>query len=115
MIIIFGGAYQGKLEYAVEAYGIKEEDIFDCKCIAEATSAEAIKIDFSKKVIYHLEQFVFACNRVGIEAKEYLKEHIEELDDKIIIGEDIFYRPGMLHGDLVTLANFLHFRHDYTS
>lgn len=89
MIIIFGGAYQGKLEYAIETYGIREDDIFDCKCIAEAASAEDIQIDFSKKVIYHLEQFVLACNRVGLEAKEYLKEHIEEIEDKIIIGEDI--------------------------
>ena len=30
MILIIGGAYQGKLDYAKEKFGLKDEDIFDC-------------------------------------------------------------------------------------
>ena len=89
MIIIFGGAYQGKLEYTLEQYNLTMEDVFDCECIANVENADDIKIDFSKKIIYHMEQFVFACNKFGLEAKEYLKAHAEELEDKIVIGADI--------------------------
>ena len=30
MILIIGGAYQGKLDYAKEKFGLRDEDIFDC-------------------------------------------------------------------------------------
>ena len=30
MILIFGGAYQGKLEFAKETFGLTEEDIHIC-------------------------------------------------------------------------------------
>lgn len=83
MVVIFGGAYQGKLDYAISAYGLTEDDIFDC---AEEKGTE---IDFSKKAVYHFEQFTLACTRAGKEAADYLKEHEEELEDKIFIGTDI--------------------------
>lgn len=31
MVLITGGAYQGKLDYARKEYGITEEDVFDCR------------------------------------------------------------------------------------
>ena len=40
MILIIGGAYQGKLDFAKEAFGITAADVFTC------TSGE---IDFSKR------------------------------------------------------------------
>ncbi|MGI6730480.1 MAG: bifunctional adenosylcobinamide kinase/adenosylcobinamide-phosphate guanylyltransferase [Anaerovoracaceae bacterium] len=91
MHLIFGGAYQGKLEYAQEHYQLKEEDIFTCDAEADQNKSAAgtITIDFSKKVINKLEDFVMCCLRQGIEAKEYLEEHKEEWKDKIIICTDI--------------------------
>ena len=84
MHLIFGGAYQGKLEYAKEKYDLTDDDIFTCRF--ERSSPV---IDFSKKAIYHLEEFVMTCNNQKIEAKDYLEDYREEWKDKIIICTDI--------------------------
>ena len=45
LILVFGGAYSGKLNFVIEKYNLKEEDIF-------TINNEVIEeIDFSKKVI----------------------------------------------------------------
>ncbi len=41
MILIFGGAYQGKLEYAKEHWNFSDDDVFFCE--------ENLTIDLSKK------------------------------------------------------------------
>ena len=50
MILIIGGAHQGKLEFAKETYGLTEEDIHIC-----GTG----DIDFSKRCIYGVEEFTW--------------------------------------------------------
>ncbi|MDD4376929.1 MAG: cobalamin biosynthesis protein CobU [Eubacteriales bacterium] len=82
MILIFGGAYQGKLEYALEKYNLQMEDVFQCEM-------DTINIDLDKKIITNLENFIFACVNGEIEAKDYLEEQWEILKDKIVICTDI--------------------------
>ena len=41
MILIFGGAYQGKLEYAKKHWNFSDDDVFFCE--------ENLTIDLSKK------------------------------------------------------------------
>ena len=84
MIVIFGGAYQGKLEYAKEKFNICDEDVYVCD-----ESSTAIDNAMSKKVIYGLENFTFACVKAGLEAREVLAARRDELADKIIICADI--------------------------
>ena len=86
MILIIGGAYQGKLDYAREAFQLKDEEIFDASVNDEAVWPE---LDFNARAINHLERFVLACVREGIEAREYLKTNRESLKDKIILADDI--------------------------
>ena len=81
MILIFGGAYQGKLEYAKEHWNFSDDDVFFCK--------ENLTIDLSKKVICGLEKFVYACVCKGVETKDVLAEYDVPLDDKILIADDI--------------------------
>lgn len=81
MILIFGGTYQGKTEYAKEHWDFNESDIFYCE--------EKLSIDLSKKVIVGLEKFVFACTCEGSEAKDVLKSYDEPLTDKIFIVDDV--------------------------
>ena len=57
MDLIFGGAYQGKLAYAREIYGLADSDIFTC--------TESGEIDFSKRCVCALEEYVLACVRAG--------------------------------------------------
>ena len=79
MILIIGGAYQGKLDFAKEAFGITDEDVFVCK---------DSEIDFSKRCVYALEKFTLACVREGKDPASYLQEHREAWDDSIFICQD---------------------------
>ncbi|MBP3673896.1 MAG: bifunctional adenosylcobinamide kinase/adenosylcobinamide-phosphate guanylyltransferase [Oscillospiraceae bacterium] len=77
MILIIGGAYQGKLEFAKEIFGITDGDVHTC------TAGE---IDFSKRCIYKIEEFTYGRpDPIG-----YFKAHREQWQDSILILQDIF-------------------------
>lgn len=77
MILIIGGAYQGKLDFAKEAFGISCEEIHICK------SGE---VDFSKRCIYKIEEFTYGhADPVG-----YFRANRELWQSSILICEDIF-------------------------
>lgn len=80
MILIFGGAYNGKLEFAKKKYKLQDDEIFFCK-------DEFIKFD--RKVICGLHIFIRECVLKGIDSLEILKNNIEHLEDKIIICDEI--------------------------
>ena len=48
MVFIFGGAYQGKTDFAREAFSLAEGDIFSCS---------GTEIDFSRRCVDHIENF----------------------------------------------------------
>lgn len=78
MILIIGGAYQGKLEHAKTAFSLSEEDVFTCNTGTE--------IDFSKRCIYRIEEFTYGYpDPVG-----YFQAHREQWQDSILILQDIF-------------------------
>ena len=81
MVLIIGGAYQGKLDFAKTAFTLSEDDIFTC-CNEE--------IDFSKRCINRIEEFALACVQSGIDPSEYFKAHKEDWKDSLLICEDIF-------------------------
>lgn len=81
MKLIIGGAYQGKLSYALGHLGVTPEDVFDC---------QGPEIDFSKPCIYHLERYVLACVREGIDPKARFLDHRTLWRDSVLIIEDIF-------------------------
>ena len=77
MDFIIGGAYQGKLSFAKESFGITEEEIHTCS---------AGEIDFSKRCIYAVEEFTWGHpDPVG-----YFREHREAWQDCILILRDVF-------------------------
>ncbi len=77
MILIIGGAYQGKLDFAKNHFGVDEEDIHTC------TAGE---IDFSKRCIYKIEEFTY----VHIDPIGYFQANREHWENSILICEDIF-------------------------
>ena len=77
MILIIGGAYQGKLDFAREAFGITDEDVFIC-----GTG----EIDFSKRCIYKIEEFT----DTHPDPISYFKMHREAWQDSVLILQDIF-------------------------
>ncbi len=77
MILIIGGAYQGKLDFAKETLGITDGDVHICS---------AGEIDFSKRCIYKLEAFTaHHPDPIG-----YFQAHRDQWQDSILILQDIF-------------------------
>ena len=61
MELIFGGAYQGKTQYAAKKYAFSETDIFTC---------DGLQLDTGARCIRHLERFARACAEAGLDARE---------------------------------------------
>lgn len=79
MIFIFGGAYQGKLDYALENFEI--ETVCDC--------SDGRAPDFDKDVAYGLEGFVRKCAREGSDAVELFRQSREQWRDRVLIMTDV--------------------------
>ena len=80
MILVVGGAYNGKLSFVQEQFNISKENI--CFCNDE-------NIDFSKKVIYKFHKCIYMQRRNGNNPVDELCKIKEKLKDKIIICDDI--------------------------
>ena len=76
MVFITGGAYQGKLDFAKEKYGLSDEDIYVC--------SEDGEPDRSFRCIANLERYVYWCVKNGRTPEADFR------DDAVIIGTDIF-------------------------
>ena len=77
MILIIGGAYQGKLDFAKDTFGITDSDVYTCA---------ADEIDFSKHCIYKIEEFTaYSEDPIG-----YFAAHREDWQDSVLILRDIF-------------------------
>lgn len=77
MILIIGGTYQGKLDYARETYALRDSDILTCT---------GENIDFGKRCIYGIEEFTF----LHPDPIAYFREHRSEWENSILICQDIF-------------------------
>ena len=77
MILIIGGANQGKLDFARETFDLKDADIYTC--------SEG-EIDFSKRCIYAVEEFTWGHP----DPKAYFQAHREEWEDSILVLRDMF-------------------------
>ncbi len=80
MVLVFGGAYNGKLDFVKEKFSINEDDIFYCG---------VNEIDFSKKVICGFHRFTYENILKDINSLQYIKENINFFKDKIIISDEI--------------------------
>ena len=82
MELVIGGAYQGKMHYAREKYGLSESDITVCREDEEAV--------FGKKCICRLEEFVLWCVDHGTDPVAYFKERKKSWQNSVILCGDIF-------------------------
>ena len=78
MVLLIGGAYQGKTAYAKQTYGLRDADIFTC---------EGETLNLSVPCLRHLERFARACVRAGKEPADVLAGL--DLHGKILICKDI--------------------------
>jgi len=82
MIMIVGGAYQGKRDYALSHYDIRNEDIVLCD--------ENSLPDFTAPCLDRLEEFVFYCVKNGLSAREIMEQNESCWMDSILICREIF-------------------------
>ena len=82
MVLIIGGSYQGKLEFARQRYGLTEVEIQVCD---EATDA----IDFDRRCVAYIDRFVLNRVRAGVEPAEAFEEESDRMKAMIFIANDI--------------------------
>ena len=80
MKLVFGGAYQGKLAWAREVYGLGQELCFDCR--------EGLP-QSPKGCLYHLEAFSRACAEAGLDAVQEMEKRRQLWQDGVLILRDI--------------------------
>ncbi|MBE6011559.1 MAG: cobalamin biosynthesis protein CobU [Lachnospiraceae bacterium] len=80
MILIIGGAYQGKLDTAKRKYNLSDEDVVNLKTEA---------IDFNKKIFYNFHDFIYSLILEGKDSTAFLESNMDKFKDKIIISDDI--------------------------
>ena len=80
MTLIFGGAYQGKLDYALANY--KKQSVFQC-------SDSSLGIDFRMDIINSFHLLILAQMRAETDTLRYIEENLKALKPKIIISDDI--------------------------
>lgn len=79
MILVFGGAYQGKADYVRNDLGIK--NISSC--------GDGTEPDFAADAVYGIDGFVLQCVRDGVEAAGYFRSRRELWQDKVLIMTDV--------------------------
>ena len=79
MILVFGGAYQGKTEYASKHLGAGSV----CDVAEEGAP------DFTKDMITGLEGFVLRSVEQGGDPVEYFASRRSEWEDKILVINDV--------------------------
>jgi len=82
MILIFGGVYQGKLNYALERFGITENDVGYC-------TGEDIMYPEDKKIIYEIDKWILSLIHANKDVLGGVKRFIEDNGDSIVICNDI--------------------------
>ena len=80
MILIFGGACQGKKTFARESFGLSEEDIACCTAEGEP--------DWSRKALSGVEQYLLGCLQRGEDPANTPLEG-PMVEEKILICQEI--------------------------
>ena len=78
MILVFGGAYQGKTEYAIKQFG----------CSTVCDLSEGGEPDFTKEIITGIEAFASRLTAGGENPSEYFAAHRELWEDKVLVAAD---------------------------
>jgi len=81
MVFIFGGKYQGKTAYARSQYG---ENLKVCDL-----SEEPVTEMYKAGIIKNVQEGVRKLLEKGISPLSYFTEHLDQLEEKILIGTEI--------------------------
>ena len=82
MLLITGGAYQGKLKYAIEKSGLKESDIADGTTCSEHEILE-------KPMVNHFHVIIKRLLEEGKDTEELINQILKLNPNIIIIGDEL--------------------------
>ena len=82
MVLIFGGAYQGKLDYALQRFGLTKDDV--AYCIESDTANPADRL-----IVYEVDKWILALVRAGEDIARHTEQFFRANHDAIIICNDI--------------------------
>ena len=82
MVLIFGGVYQGKLEYALKRFGLTQDDMYFC--IESNTAMPA-----GRPIVYEVDKWILALIRANLDVSRQTQQFLEDNRDKIVICNDI--------------------------
>jgi len=82
MVLIFGGAYQGKLDYAMKRFGLSKEDVFFC-------DDTEVAVPTGKKIVYEIDKWILALVKANKNIEEDINHFTERNPDAIVIANDI--------------------------
>ena len=82
MILIFGGAYQGKLAYALDRFKATESDVYRCR-------SDDVNMPENRKVIYEIDRWILALVEKDIDTEKAMRQFIAANREKIVICNDI--------------------------
>ena len=82
LVLVFGGAYQGKLEYVYRQFSLSEDDVHFCN-INDTDYPE------HKRVVYGLDKWILALIRSDSESSDAVKSLVNNYHDVIFVCDDI--------------------------
>ena len=82
MVFITGGAYQGKVDYALEKFNLSRKDIYNC-------STDKVEMPDGMPIINNIEYLVKACLDNGRDPLKYLAARKSRWSKSVIIANDI--------------------------
>jgi adenosyl cobinamide kinase/adenosyl cobinamide phosphate guanylyltransferase len=91
MILVFGGAYQGKLAYVRDRFGLKDGDIYFC--------GESAEMPEHREAVYELDKWILALIKAGADVDEEVRRFIGHNEETIVICNDI--SGGVVPADAV--------------
>jgi len=82
MTLIFGGAYQGKLAYALDRFGLADSDVYRC-------GEGCCDLPGGKRLVYELDKWILALVRSGADAELAVGRFIAGNGGAVVICNDI--------------------------
>ena len=82
MILIFAGAYQGKLNYALERFNPAKNDIYHC-------NDDDITIPENMKIFHEIDKWILALVKKNMDVEEAMRQFIAGNQDAIVLCNDI--------------------------
>jgi adenosyl cobinamide kinase/adenosyl cobinamide phosphate guanylyltransferase len=82
MILIFGGAYQGKLACALERFRLTESDVYRC-------GDDDVDMPVNKQIIYEIDKWILALTKKDIDVEEAVRQFITANKEAGVICNDI--------------------------